>query len=96
MKNRKAIVVKNGNMGEDGGFEIAFDVKCSNDGGAKPCKHCHSIKRIEHKRMINDEKYYTKEFICPTVVQCENEGGYNGTWICLDCLLETVKTHKIK
>lgn len=26
--------------------------------------------------------------VCPLVIVLENEGGYNGTGLCLDCILE--------
>ena len=30
-------------------------------------------------------------WVCPKVVYSQNEGGYNSTKVCLDCILEAAK-----
>jgi hypothetical protein len=58
---------------------------------APPCKHCRKVGAIERPGMYGDVIHET-EFICPRVVVAINEGGYAGTGICLDCILEEAAT----
>jgi hypothetical protein len=70
-----------GGMWEESAFTISVDHPCQESiGGStiKPCKHCHSEKK---------EGGYL-HWICPKVVIAVNEGGYNSTGVCVDCILE--------
>ncbi len=46
------------------------------------CSHCKPIDRD-----VNDDL----QAICPAVVVAINEGGYNSTGICLDCILDAAR-----
>jgi len=83
---KEPITVKEGGMWEYPEFEIVFNYECSNYGGGKPCKHCHSEKTIV-------KKYGTKEhiWICPIIIIGKNEGGYNSVGICAQCLYDSLK-----
>jgi hypothetical protein len=48
---------------------------------SRPCHHC--VSTIADK---GSQKILT--WICPRVVIATNEGGYNTTGVCLDCILE--------
>ena len=61
-----------------------------------PCKHCgpsYTKKNLTHVYELETGKYseyYKTEtyYRIPAVVIGVNEGGYNSTGICLDCILE--------
>jgi hypothetical protein len=60
----------------------------------KPCKHAILIKKEEKKgKNIYDESWIDRTlfFKIPRVVVATNEGGYNTTGVCLDCILERAK-----
>ena len=67
-----------GGMWEYSRFEIWTDVEVNMWSGIRACKHCHSY---------NPEPSPPK-FICPRVVVAANEGGFNCTGVCLDCIVE--------
>lgn len=73
---------KDGCMWEGGGFSINTDYECSEMGGGKMCQHCHS----------KETKDKTTVWICPKVVIASNEGGYNSTGVCLDCIIEAAQS----
>ena len=70
-----------GGLWEDSAFIIATDYLFEVM-DKKPCKHCHSKKKIDN------DLYMT----CPRVVIATNEGGYKTTGVCLDCIIEAAKT----
>lgn len=80
----KILNIPMGGMWEYSEFEIQFNYNCSSLSGAKPCKHCHTIE--DDNRFINE-----KSWVCPKVVIAANEGGYNSTGVCLDCIIEAAK-----
>ncbi len=89
MKNKK---FSEGGMWEYAEWEINYDVECSSYGGSEPCRHCGSTYHVDKYR--SDRSVYNKNellWVCPRVVVASNEGGYNTTGVCLDCILEAVK-----
>ena len=78
---------EDGCMWEGGGFEISINHECSEFGAKNMCKHCHSKQTIIHKRS-DDTTWNEDIWICPKVVIAHNEGGYNSTGVCLDCIIE--------
>lgn len=75
-----------GAMWEGGPWKLVADRECSAYGGGKPCPHCHSARDKVHTRL--DKSTYTEPvWTCPRVVIAYNEGGYNSTGVCLDCIL---------
>ncbi len=76
-----------GCMWEDG-WEVWFDQEIRY---TEPCKHCHS-DHIKTSTRHDGSTYETRVFICPRVIIAFNEGGHDSTGICLDCILEAVKT----
>jgi hypothetical protein len=82
---------KNGCMWEGGSWEIHLNYECSELGGGEPCKHCGPITIKENQR-FDDSIWFEKVWICPRIVVAANEGGYNSTGVCLDCILEAAAT----
>lgn len=63
---------------------------------ADPCEHTKLLEEVE-VTYFNNISYKEKIYIIPYVIIAENEGGYNSTGICLDCVLEYAeKIGKIK
>jgi len=58
---------------------------------AEPCKHCYN-DRMENRTTAYDETYSVRTFTGPRAVVAYNEGGHNGTMVCLDCILEAAET----
>jgi len=50
------------------------------------CKHCKKVEIEKEEDAFDPED----KFICPRAVVAYNEGGYNSTGVCLDCILEVV------
>jgi hypothetical protein len=46
------------------------------------CRHCHSIENVTE---------FEKKWVVPRVVIAANDGGYNSTGVCLDCILEAAE-----
>lgn len=71
-------------------WRILIDYHASID-DIEPCKHAHSkyIKISEY----NPGRIY-EYAIVPVIIECKNEGGYNVTHLCLDCLLEAYEQVK--
>lgn len=91
MKNkRNNLTFKEGEMREGFAWEIHFDEKCSNYGGS-PCRHCKDLpfepKYRSDGSIYNEDE---KEWICPKVIVATNEGGYNSTGLCADCVQEAL------
>ena len=82
-----------GGMWEDKGFFICTNYKVSAFGGGEMCKHCHS-KETKIRKRLDGGTYEEIVWICPKVVVAENEGGYNSTGVCLDCIIEANQTIK--
>lgn len=55
----------------------------------KPCKHAHSRKVITSKD-YREKPFKEATWVVPIVVIATNEGGYNTTGVCFDCLKEQV------
>lgn len=69
---------KIGGMWESPEWEVLFNKKV--EYSHKPCTHCTDIKI--------DPKTDCKTWRCPRIIKVYNEGGYNSTGLCLDCVLE--------
>ena len=83
----KPIDVAEGGQWEQEAFQITFDEIVSGDGGSSPCRHCSPRETVTKYRP--DRSTYTRdEWTCPRVVVALNEGGFNSTGVCLDCILE--------
>jgi len=78
---------EDGCMWEGGYWEVEINRRCNEFGGGVPCKHCHS-ECFDVRKRYDGSKYKVKQWICPRVVIATNEGGYNSTGVCLDCILE--------
>ena len=76
---------KEGCMWEGGPFIIETNYECSEYGGGNMCKHCHSKRNKKDSEIV---------WTCPRVVIAENEGGFNSTGVCLDCIIEASETIK--
>jgi hypothetical protein len=78
-----------GGMWEFSSWEVFFEHKCSSYGGGEPCKHSRMLP-FEAKKAVDGSVYNEKEkeWISPRVIVVKNEGGYNSTGLCADCVLE--------
>lgn len=83
-QERAAIEFAEGSVWEDFPWQIAFNVDCSY---STPCRHCHS-HRIKVSTRWDGSTCEAAHWTCPRVVIAQNEGGYNSTGVCLDCILE--------
>ena len=85
-----------GCMWEGNPWFIETDYQCTASVGNKsevPCKHCHSDQIVDKPRSPNvGGTYQMRQWICPRIVIAMNEGSYNSTGICLDCLLEAASS----
>lgn len=73
-----------GVLSEDIPFEIHTEYKVRLN-EKQVCKHCHSLSII---KLSDIDDFFENEYICTKVIIMYNEGGYNRTIICLDCLIE--------
>ena len=81
---------EDGCMWEGGDWKIVIDYQCSENGGGKPCAHCHSEQVLVRTSAYG--KIYTEHvWICPSVIIAKNEGGCNTTGVCLRCVIEAEK-----
>lgn len=74
-------------MKDDGDWEIVQNAEGSDMGSRADCKHCIN-HRTEHRKGTNGYEYDEKLWDIPRAVVAYNEGGYNCTVVCLDCILE--------
>lgn len=95
MKEGQTVLTFNeGVMWEDNPFQVRINDECNENSGS-PCKHCHSHQEKTHKNTFG-VTYIEKTWICPVVIVVTNEGGYNSTGLCLDCLLDAVISKNIR
>lgn len=83
-------------MWESPEWEVSYDYECSSYGGGRTCKHCTPTYHVDKTR--GDGSVYNQDELkwnCPRVVVAKNEGGYNSTGVCLDCILEQVELKNI-
>lgn len=88
-KKEQILTFKIGGMWEEPEWNVHYNYTCSSYGGGIPCKHCTLLPFVPKLRQDNsifnqDEK----NWICPRVIIVKNEGGYNSTGLCADCVLE--------
>ena len=87
-RHKENIVLKTGCIWESGNWEIAFDEDIEeNNNGSPPCSHCIDRHIHLHTTFYGDT-YEKVRWLCPRTVVAWNEGGYNSTGVCLDCILE--------
>lgn len=68
-------------------FEIGIDIECTESVGTKMCKHSHSKSIKTHSR-YDGSTWEEVIWICPKMIIAYNEGGYNKTGVCFDCIIE--------
>lgn len=66
-----------------------YDHQVWSDEDDPPCSHAHSRREIPLGDKIKPSIHYT----VPRVLIAANEGGYNSTGVCVDCLLEQLNGH---
>lgn len=103
---RREIEFNEGCMGDGDPWWIVLDVHRESSGHSceiKPCKHAKIIDSSHPRWKVDISKAHAtlgKDFTCSLQwimareVQASNEGGCNGTSICLDCILEAAETLK--
>ena len=76
--------------GDDGYFDLAVNsLDIYNDMTEEPCKHGFGVEIEVHGPYPSGcKRYEKKRWRVPLVVIAYNEGGYNCTAVCVDCLLE--------
>lgn len=55
------------------------------------CKHSVEVARVTYDHMLDTVEVW---YETPLVVIATNEGGYNTTGTCVDCILDWVKVHR--
>lgn len=86
-KIERSVTIAKGGMWEEAEWEIVFDGVVGAP-ESDMCQHCHGFKLRPDYNRHDYSIHYRPEFICPRIVVAENEGGYNTTGVCLDCILE--------
>lgn len=76
-------IVSIGGMWEDQQWSITYD---ANIGFAEKTFMCHHCRDWEEQS--DQGNPHGPSFVCPRVVVATNEGGFNSTGVCLDCILE--------
>lgn len=81
-----------GGMWEETWWKVDENVEVGeNDSTFKPCPHCDGpFTRIDDRVWRHKRTYWT----CPRVIVAINEGGYNSTGVCLDCVIDAVEEIK--
>jgi hypothetical protein len=77
-----------GGMWEFAEWEVLLNQECQEGFGVRPCKHCfgHTVEIVPR---FGDGTAFTRfKWICPRIIYAKNEGGYNSTGVCLDCVLD--------
>lgn len=78
-----------GGMWEDYEWEIHFNEPVTH---ADKRSYPHCKEPFIYRRKRSDGSHFdTVIAICPRVIVARNEGGYNTTGVCLDCVLEATK-----
>lgn len=76
-----------GALWEEYPWELRFDF-ISEVEYLRPCKHCSDV--WEEERTIFKYTNTVEVTKCPRVIVAWNEGKYNSTGVCLDCVLEAL------
>lgn len=79
-----------GGLWEENQFEIHYNEPIIVHHNSIPCPHCGESFIVQKDDAFGGQ-FSDIYVICPRVVVAYNEGGYNTTGICLDCLLEAIK-----
>jgi hypothetical protein len=79
-----------GGMWEFPEWSVLFNYVCYETFGVKPCKHCtrHSVEIVPTYGSGVRSAYTRFNWVCPRVIHVKNEGGYDSTGVCLDCVFE--------
>ena len=100
MSDERTIDFEIGGMWEHTGWEIHLDVHM-NDSDIDLCPHSIVIEpgnvRWETRRSYDGTDITEpKQWIVPRVVVAYNEGSFNSTGICLDCILDAAKSSSLQ
>jgi len=87
-----------GGLWEEDRWELRMNVEVrtrttrENDKVTPSCPHCGPIQERVHVRAWDGGSTWSEFYcICPRVIVAINEGGYNSTGICADCVFEALK-----
>jgi len=81
-----------GGMWEEKEWEIHYGCWIY-EGDDYKCPHCTEREIVRTNR--SDGSFFETVYVkCSRVVVAVNEGGYNSTGVCLDCILEAIKETK--
>lgn len=88
-ESKESIIFKNGGLWEEN--EIVFQREVPiYDANRVNCPHLGEKYKVRTYR--RDKSYFDNIYAnCPRVIVARNEGGYNTTGVCLDCLLENLE-----
>ena len=78
-----------GGVWEFSKWEVEFDSINHLYAPEVPCPHAKVSTEEQHRSLHRDSPLCeTPSFCTPSVVVATNEGGYNTTGVCLDCILD--------
>jgi hypothetical protein len=87
MSTREALKLDTGGLWEYANYEIQFNVNVMTyHDDIKPCKHAINA-HISGDTLSDGPSHW----VCPRAVVALNEGGYNSTGVCLDCIIEVAQ-----
>jgi len=91
---KSIIVLKSGGLWEENEVEIQIDVPI---GGADKVFCPHLEEKYIVRTFRSDGTHFDNIYAnCPRVIVAVNEGGYNSTGVCADCILKELKNLTIK
>lgn len=76
-------------------WEIETDVEAGNLFGKEnpPCKHAVNSYEVFDVTVDGEKRHPHQAWALRAVVRARNEGGFNCTAVCLDCILDAVQAH---
>ena len=89
MHNVKEVKYDKGGLWEENQIKIAYNypIYCAD---SVNCTHLGPKYTVRDFR--NDGTHFDTIYAnCPRVIIAENEGGFNSTGVCLDCVLENIE-----
>jgi hypothetical protein len=91
---KKVTKLERGGVWEENNIEVKYDHPIYD---AENCNCPHLGEKYIERVFRSDGSYFDNIYAnCPRVIVALNEGGYNSTGVCLDCVLEQLNLNLTK
>jgi hypothetical protein len=87
--NKSVIKIAEGCIWEGPGWEIHLD-HYSQEDTTYPCRHAIYLDPGDKRWVGPREDDSPRQFLTPRIAMAHNEGGFSGTGICIDCIIDAV------